>query len=441
MYRFTLLVDMFMTLSVVAIAGLFFNGKSIYGRIPVARSCPVVGPLAAQFCNINVSDSLCVAGKGNVFFGNIARVDKIWGNNDTATLNGAPFLTIGAALAVTAPGDVVWIGPGTYNETITIPAGVIVTGISHAAVIIQAMDVTQATDLVTLGEGAVLQQATLLMSSDLDVQMRGVVHSGTLPYGGSTLYNVNIFIDSNFPGAGTSNVYAVHFTGDADNSAPDAIFGGLINVNVAGTGQRVRWIYIDSAALVEVTSAIGMVLGGTNSIALEVNNAGANLAVGAGAAGGTTADISRTAGLLQITAIYLVNSTANNLGFTNLLFPQTFTWAEPDTPIGPPGIFYLRPGTGEATSFPTLLHLFQKGLAYAMSVHALVPPGIGEFTTFTLQVNGENTPLAITLTDNNTDAILLTTSTTFQANQNFSLEVLNSADAATGDAVVTVGVY
>ena len=409
MYRFTLLVDMFMTLSVVAIAGLFFNGKSIYGRIPVARSCPVVGPLAAQFCNINVSDSLCVAGKGNVFFGNIARVDKIWGNNDTATLNGAPFLTIGAALAVTAPGDVVWIGPGTYNETITIPA--------------------------------VLQQATLLMSSDLDVQMRGVVHSGTLPYGGSTLYNVNIFIDSNFPGAGTSNVYAVHFTGDADNSAPDAIFGGLINVNVAGTGQRVRWIYIDSAALVEVTSAIGMVLGGTNSIALEVNNAGANLAVGAGAAGGTTADISRTAGLLQITAIYLVNSTANNLGFTNLLFPQTFTWAEPDTPIGPPGIFYLRPGTGEATSFPTLLHLFQKGLAYAMSVHALVPPGIGEFTTFTLQVNGENTPLAITLTDNNTDAILLTTSTTFQANQNFSLEVLNSADAATGDAVVTVGVY
>jgi hypothetical protein len=421
---------------------IFFSVTSLHPRASDMRVCSFTGNSGiAQFCNANITQALCVAGSGNIFFGNTARVDQEYGDDTKASVGGSPFLTISAALAAVAPGNVVWIGPGTYDETINIPAGVIVTGISHAAVIIRAMNVTQSTDLVTMGEGAVLQQATLEMSSAADVQLRAIVHPGSIPQVGITVYNVNITIDATFAGAGTTPIYGIHFTGNADLTSADVVFGGVTSITVAGTGRKVRWVYVDSPALVEITSSIGQVFGGNNSIGLEVNNPAANLAVGAGAAGGDTADISRIAGLLQITAIYLVHSTANGLGFTNLLFPQTFTWAEPDTPIGPPGIFYLRPGTGQATGFPVLLHLFQKGVAYAMSVHAITPPGIGESSTFILQINGVNTPLTLTLTDTQTDATLLTTSATFIANDNFSLEVVNSAGAQTGDAVVTVGVY
>ena len=181
-------------------------------------------------------------------------------------------------------------------------------------------------------------------------------------------------------------------------------------------------------------------IGGNDAIGLEINNAGGMFESQSGGIGGDSADISQTAGTILVVATELLHSTANQLGFKTL-FPDTFTWAEPDTPIGPPGIFYLRPGTGEATGFPVLLHLFQKGLAYAMSAHALTPPGIGESTTFTLQINGVNTPLSLTLTDEETDATLLTTSASFIENDNLSLEVVNSAGAQTGDVVITVGVY
>lgn len=435
MNRLYLLSDIFQIASVSVIVCFLFSSLRIHShaRALQLRTCATAG--SPSFCGLNVF------GLGNVFFGNTARVDQEYGCDATAKVGGSPFLTIGAALAAVSPGNVVWIGPGTYNETITIPAGVIVTGISQSAVIIQAVNVTQPTDLVTIGEGGVLQQATLIMSSAEDVQMRAVVHPGHLPQVGITLYNVNITINATYAGAGTSPVYGIHFTGDADLSSEDVIFGGVTAIMVSGTGRPARWVYVDSPSVIEVISSVGEVFG-NNSIGLEVNNPGAILGVGSGASGGQTADISRTAGTLQITALYLINSTANLLGFTNLLFPETFTWAEPDSPIGPTEvIFYLRPGTGEATEFPVLLHLFQKGLAYAMSVHAITPPGTGESTTFTLLVNGNNTPLTITLTDNTTDATLLTTSATFLANNDFSLAVFSSENAQTGDVVVTVGVY
>lgn len=79
------------------------------------------------------------AGGGGSFpaMGNVAVVDQVNGNNSTASVGGLPFLTITAALAAVTSGQQVYILPGTYNESITIPSGVGVRGMSVKTVIIQ----------------------------------------------------------------------------------------------------------------------------------------------------------------------------------------------------------------------------------------------------------------------------------------------------------------
>jgi len=101
-------------------------------RIPVARSCPVVGPVGRFNFVILMFPIPCVLpGKEMFFLATLRRVDKIWGNNDTATLNGAPFLTIGPHWQLPRPA--MWCGSGRapINETINYSCRCIVTGISH----------------------------------------------------------------------------------------------------------------------------------------------------------------------------------------------------------------------------------------------------------------------------------------------------------------------
>lgn len=83
--------------------------------------------------------------------GNVAVVDQVNGNNSTASVGGLPFLTITAALAAATSGQQVYVLPGTYNESITIPSGVGVRGMSVKTVIIQQVAVTSNTTLVTMG--------------------------------------------------------------------------------------------------------------------------------------------------------------------------------------------------------------------------------------------------------------------------------------------------
>jgi hypothetical protein len=68
---------------------------------------------------------------GPAFYnGNMVLVDKIYGSDTLGQRNGRPFLTIGAALAVAQGTDVVYVYPGFYNESVTIPSGVELAGIS-----------------------------------------------------------------------------------------------------------------------------------------------------------------------------------------------------------------------------------------------------------------------------------------------------------------------
>jgi len=98
-------------------------------------------------------------------FGNTIKVDVVYGDDATGVRNGLPFATVSAALHVAKSGDVVMVSPGTYNETITIPTGVIVRGISPSTCIIQKTNVTSSTDVVTMGENSNLENIKVNLTS------------------------------------------------------------------------------------------------------------------------------------------------------------------------------------------------------------------------------------------------------------------------------------
>ena len=76
-----------------------------------------------------------------------------------------------------------------------------------------------------------------------------------------------------------------------------------------------------------------------------------------------------------------------------------------------------------------------------MSVKVTNPPGVGKTTTWTLQQNGLDTPLTVTLAGTNTQAVINNVSAHFNANDNISMQMVTSAGALTGQVIVTVGIY
>lgn len=414
------------------------GNAQITGNLTVDGSAQINGPL-----NVNglINGITVVAQSGNVFFGNTLRVDQENGSDALGNRNGAPFLTISAALAQAQPGDVVWIFPGTYNEKITIPANVIVRGLAPHSVTIQQLNVTAPTDLVTMHEGSFIYEVSLLLTSSMHVDLRAIVVPRIGLETPTIISSTIITVDNSNAGAGTSNVYGVYFTGLGDSPLiADVMLDGSITVVSTGNGAK-RGILVDSSSVLEVIIPLIQVFGGTNSMGIEVNNPAAIVACQSGAVGGDTADISQTQGMLDLASTYLINSTANGLGFTTLIYPSNFIWGDPDTPIGGSQTLYLRPGTGGGSATPIFIGASQKFLAKRLSVRVIVPPGIGQSTTWTVQRNSADTALSVTLTDNNLEAARDDISIHFDNGDKMSIKMVTSAGAMTGDALVIVDIY
>ncbi len=116
----------------------------------------------------------------NIQIGGVLRVDAVNGDNTNAAINGDPFLTISAALTAASSGNLVYIAPGTYNETITIPAGVQVAGMDSNSVIIQQLLVTGDTTMVTMGIGSTLTNVKINMTSNTTgLTLKGILFSST----------------------------------------------------------------------------------------------------------------------------------------------------------------------------------------------------------------------------------------------------------------------
>lgn len=433
-------------------------------RIP----CPMQN--AANFCNLN-ADNICasgnlqVNGNVNVFgvlsasgingYGNTLIVDSVDGNDAIGAVNGPRFKTIGAACAQANPGDIIWVFPGIYNESITVPSFVTLQGVSLGNIVITQQNVTQPTDLVTLSTGANISNFTLVLTSQMHVQLRGLVFPpSTLdPEIASSAISIGIFVDNSGAGAGNSNVYAVNFSAPGstnidNNGLGQTIAASAIQVNSTGGGKK-RGVLVDTENSINILATRVIVAGGSDAICAETDDPNAIIILDGSILDGSTAEISQTRGDLNLLATSLANAQANDLGFDTLVKAANFIFADIDTPIGAyPDPLWMRPGSSEPSAVPITIPASQHFLAKSLTIRAITPPGPGASTTVTVQRQRLidpmplDTPLALTLTGMQTEADLQSLSVHFDANDLMAVKVLSSGTGAmTGDLLASINIY
>lgn len=373
---------------------------------------------------------------GPTDFGNVVRVDQVFGNDATGQRNGSPFLTINAALAVALPGDVVWIFPGTYAESFTIPAGVTVRGLAQGAVTI-SKSVAVATDLVTMGENTRLEDVELILTSASHVNLRGIVFPGTTS-ATAKLRTATLFVDNaSAPGAGTSEVYGIHSNGTGTPGEETfAVNDCIITVNSTGLGAK-RGILVDTPNDFHIRNANIAVTntGGGSAIGVETNNAGALFTTRTSTISGTTADISQTLGIMTIVTTDLLHATANGLGFSTDISPSLIVWADVGTL--PAATNFMHVGT-DTPANEMFVRTNQPLLVKSLSVRTRTPPGSTD--TWTLFKNGIATPFTISLTTPNTDNVNNAQSVSYAPGDSISLQVTRGL-AGASETVVVMDLY
>ncbi len=383
-------------------------------------------------------------------FGNIARVDAVYGNDATGALNGAPFATIAAAMAVAVSGTTIWIFPGTYNEAVVIKNAVSVAGITSggynsSGVRIQQTNVTANTDLVTMGESSRLSNVTLNLTSNAgsNVQLRGIVFLDTTSQT-STVSMVNLNV-TNTGNAG-GNTYGIHSigTGNAGTNL-FALQDSTVTVSTSGT-QVARGVIVDTAVNtfnIRTSSITVTNSGGGSAIGVQTNLAGASCIISSSTVSGNpTADIAQSAGTLIVSNSNLVNSNANSFGFTSTGPASTITWATNTTPAV--GTAYMTPGTAatQATLVTSIPYVATQPCIiknmYAQSATAAGAAG----TTFTLLKNGIATGLTVSLASGNNSAnsTASNVSVSCVAGNTLTLQIVTGTVGAS-DIAVTAEVY
>lgn len=277
--------------------------------------------------------------------GNTLTVDAVYGNDTNAALNpnSVPFLTIGAALSVATFGNNVIVNAGTYNETISIPDGVCLTGSSTQAVIIQKLGVTANTTLVTLNANSRMENVTCTLTSAGNYNLIGVEYvSGASITAKIRTCVINVTSTTiNAPtitGALSSGISNTAF------SATDAIARTTINVISSSSGAS-RGVYVDGANRFTVRETNIYARGtGSNIIGFECNNSSAVTAIRTSTVSGTLYDINRTSGSMLIGATDLVNNTANGNSFTATQAPASFSFGTING-LGTNRRYYMLTGT------------------------------------------------------------------------------------------------
>lgn len=150
------------------------------------------------------------------------------GNDSTAFIGGNPFKTINGAItainAISATGITIFVFPGIYDETVVIPNGNSLRGISLLTVTIRQQNVTSNTTVLTMGENTRVEDITVLLTSINHVNLTGVAFPGTTSLT-ARLRNAVVTVDNSTAStSGTSNVYGIHSfgTGTPDESISTA---------------------------------------------------------------------------------------------------------------------------------------------------------------------------------------------------------------------------
>ena len=187
--------------------------------------------------------------------GNVLRVDAVNGNDSTAVVGGAPYLTIQAAVAAATSGQTVWVLPGTYNLTagITIPVGTAIRGLNTQTCTVQMVGVTTDTTLITMAGQSRIEDLTLKLTSSEHHTLKGIVFGGTTTSEAKLRTCVLTIDNSSASSTGTSNVYGIECNGAGTISPQlfsfNALKGSTINVLSNGNGNK-RGILVSNSNVV-----------------------------------------------------------------------------------------------------------------------------------------------------------------------------------------------
>lgn len=199
---------------------------------------------SAMFQTLNYLYANHLIGDGVLDLGNTAVVDAVFGNDDVASVGGASFKSIEAAVDAATSGQTIWVLPGVYNLSagITMTDGTSIRGLSLQTVKIQMLNVSGDTTLITMGENCRLEDVTLTLTSTEHHTLKGIVFGGTSSVTSKLRTSVVSVNNSSASAGGSSNVYGVEANGTGALTESSFSFnclkGSTINVSSNGGGNK-----------------------------------------------------------------------------------------------------------------------------------------------------------------------------------------------------------
>jgi hypothetical protein len=384
--------------------------------------------------------------------GNVARVDSVYGNDITSSVNGLPYKTVNAAItAITAFGTpaTIWIMPGTYTllSGITIPTGCAIRGMSLQTTTIQMTGVSISTILVTMSSQTRIEDLTLtLTTATSGITITGIQFPSTTTT--SSKVRACVVNVSSSATSGTGNIYGIYADSTATTSNPftiqslNAIQRTTVNTST-GTGStaNVYSIYIDPSSSCQMAIRDAVFFAGatgatTNAIGAYNGSTASFLSLKTSSCYGGLYDIQQTStigntaqSIIQLSSTDLLNSNADAYGFSVINSPNLITFTLIGGFTNGTNSYYLTPGT--LLSLPTANIVYstqfnQKTIVYSITAfYSVAIAGAATLTVTLLSSSSYSTAgtqFGPTITFNNTNT---TGPGARIAYQNFSASIIS----------------
>lgn len=418
----------------------------------------------------SVNQVLTTDGSGNLLWttpggggvigytGNIITVDAVYGNDTNGASNPHyfPFLTINAALSYAVSGDTVFIRPGNYNEIITVPSGISLRGSSTQTTIIQRLNVTSNTTLLTLSNNCRVEDLTFRLTSVTS----GLTLTGVnVPSGASVTSKLRtLVVNVSYTGGGDTNVYGVVSAGTSTNptifTSSNLIRATTINSTSDGNGI-IRSLLISGDNRVAVRDTVFYATGTINAIGIETTNINAVADIKTSSIYGSTNDIRRTLGTIIIGESDLVNNNAGIYSFTPSQAPATLQYGVING-FGNNRRYYLLPGTIASNQLVSEQNILPYTASFAFPFVFLYDSIVisfditytqtltaGEVITVNIHKNKNATPsLSLSLLAGETSKTLTTSSITFHQGDTLDCTLVTTGTpSGNGNFNLVIGYY
>jgi len=308
-------------------------------------------------------------------YGNVIRVDSVYGNDAYGAVGTYPYKTLNTAVAAATTGNLVWVGPGTYTLTapLVLSNGVAIRGAGTQSVQIQYLNATTSFTMVTMNSNCRIEDVTVTFTSSSTITS-GAVYVGFYIEGSNVLTTkirgIVLNMTNYNPGG---NVVGVLTRGDIASpelpTSADTMRGSTININTSGQiGGYASCVRVAGQNRVSERDMNNFLVGtncsGSRLIAKETVSAGyldmrASLiaATGTGLTNCSLAEISQTnlSSVIILSYTRLQYHSANGLGFTTAqiptnviytLYESTGTWSTAEFN----DTYYITPGTQNIAS-------------------------------------------------------------------------------------------